>query len=620
MCGIAGIQTFKDQIESPELFVKKMMHLQYHRGPDASGVYTDSQISLGHRRLSIIDLNKSADQPMQNEKYSIVFNGELYNFIALKSKLKNYRFKTKSDTEVILAAFEEWGENCVKYFKGQFSFAIWDKHKKQLFIARDRLGEKPFYYYHDESIFLFASEIRPIINSGLIKPTLSRQGLNDFFIRQSVHSPNTIISKIFQLPAAHFGWVKCGKLTISSYWDITNINTDIRHQPYINITKSIKRKLLTSIEGQMISDVPIGAFLSGGIDSSAIVGLMAELSDKKINTLSITFDNQYFDESPYSSMINKRFHTNHHEIRLKPDTFLSQIDDYFNSIDTPSEDGPNTYVISKAAKKIGLTVALSGIGGDELFAGYSSFSRFYQLNKKKLFWKLPVLVRGLLFQIAKQTNKKINIEKLEELFRMKSFDVISFYELMRRSHSQFSLSKILSPINNKSIGSDASLNTALSSSFRSLPLLSQYSVLELNNYTQNVLLKDTDNMSMANSLEIRVPFFDHELVSYVLAVPDKYKFPSSPKKLLIDSLDGLLPNEIINRPKMGFSFPWDYWLRNELFGLVDDSIQKICERPEFNEQGIRRMWAAYLKNDPAVRWNQIWQLVSLEQWLKRVNL
>ena len=620
MCGIAGLYDFNNKIEAPEKILMKMIDMQYHRGPDASGSYVDSGMYMGHRRLSIIDLNQSAGQPMQNEKYSIVFNGEVYNFIALKSKLKNYNFITKSDTEVILAAFEEWGENCVKYFKGQFSFAIWDKYKKQLFIARDRLGEKPFYYYHDENLFLFASEIRPIINSSLINATLSPQGLNDYFIKQSVHSPNTIISKIFQLPAAHFGWVKKGKLTINSYWDITFVNENVLSHSYTEIKKNIKTQLLKSIEGQMISDVPIGAFLSGGIDSSAIVGLMSELSDKKIETLSITFDDKTFDESHYSNIISKRFNTNHNEIRLKPETFLLNIDSYFDSVDVPSEDGPNTYIVSKMARESGLTVALSGVGGDELFAGYSSFSRWFQLNKYKPLWKLPVSIRTLFFQILKQMGIKINTHKLEELLKMKSLDVISFYELARRSHSQSSLSSILSNEIYKDINRNIILGPDLNDKFTKLPLLSQYSVLELGNYTQNVLLKDTDNMAMANSLEVRVPFLDHELISYVLAVPDKFKYPSSPKKLLIDSLEGLLPDEVINRPKMGFSFPWDHWLRNELYELVDESIRSICMRSEFNSTGIMNLWQNYLHHKQSVTWNQIWTIVSLERWLKKNNI
>lgn len=620
MCGIAGLYVFNDKIETPEKILMKMIDMQYHRGPDAFGSYVNNGMYMGHRRLSIIDLNQNAVQPMQNDKYSIVFNGEVYNFIALKSKLKNYHFKTKSDTEVILAAFEEWGENCVKYFKGQFSFAIWDKRKKQLFIARDRIGEKPFYYYHDENLFLFASEIRPIINSGLIKVALSPQGLNDYFIKQSVHSPNSIISKIFQLPAAHFGWVKNRKLTINSYWDITSVNENVLSHSYTEVKKNIKTLLLKSMEGQMISDVPIGAFLSGGIDSSTIVGLMSELSDKKIETLSITFDDKTFDESHYSNIISKRFNTNHNEIRLKPETFLLNIDSYFDSVDVPSEDGPNTYIVSKMARESGLTVALSGVGGDELFAGYSSFSRWFQLNKYKPLWKLPVSIRTIFFQILKQIGININSQKLEELLKMKSLDVFSFYELARRSHSQSSLSSILSNEIYKDINRNIILGTETNDKFTKLPLLSQYSILELGNYTQNVLLKDTDNMAMANSLEVRVPFLDHELISYVLAVPDKFKYPSSPKKLLIDSLEGLLPDEVINRPKMGFSFPWDQWLRNELYELVNDSIHSICMRSEFNSTGIMNLWQNYLHHKQSVTWNQIWMIVSLERWLKMNNI
>lgn len=623
MCGIAGILQLSSTYKDLSSVIKKMTADQQHRGPDAEGFYHHTSIFLGHRRLSIIDLSKEAKQPMQDVsgRYVIIFNGEIYNYRQIKSKLRNYSFKSNSDTEVILAAFSEWKEDCLQVLKGQFAFAIWDTKKEKLFFARDRMGEKPFYYYLNNEYFVFASEIRSLLNTGIIPKQISQIGIVDFFMNQSVQAPNTIVEGIFQLPAAHFGWMEQGTLRLKKYWDILSYNPEIQHKDYSAICKNIRDLLHTVIDGQMISDVPLGAFLSGGIDSSAIVGLMAEHSSQRVNTISITFDDKKFDESKYSSLISRRFNTYHHEIHLKPHYFIDEIANYFQSIDVPSEDGPNIYIVSKEAKKVGLTVALSGVGGDELFAGYRYFKWYYKFISYNYFWYLPVSFRKQFLPFLRLLRDKVNINKLQNFLTIRKSDASAFYALVRSSFLKREILKILSEkseLFNESVIENFSQFD--NKKFSVLPILSQFTVLELTNYTQNVLLKDTDNMAMANSLEVRVPFCDYDLINYVISVPDKYKYPHRPKKLLTDSLEGLLPNEIIDRPKMGFSFPWKGWLQNELNSFCDESIKSLSKRELFKEAEVNNLWQAFQKNNQSVRWNHIWSIVTLEQWLRKIGI
>lgn len=622
MCGMAGIIKYSGREYDITAAVRRMADAQKHRGPDMEGFYNESSIALGHRRLSIIDLSKGASQPMLDAtgRYVIVFNGEIYNYREIRAKIRNYPFRSNSDTEVILAAFHEWKADCLNVLKGQFAFSIWDTRDKHLFIARDRLGEKPFYYHSNSEYFLFSSEIRGLLASGLVPKKLSAAGVADYLINESVSSPNTIVEDVFQLPPAHYAWVSRNKFDIHRYWNIADLGSLHGGENYPAVCARIKTLMHNAIEGQMTSDVPLGAFLSGGIDSSIIVGLMAERATQKVSTLSITFDDERFDESRYSSLVARRFGTDHHEIRLKSDRCLEEMPQYFDSIDIPSGDGPNTYVVSKAAKEAGLTVALSGIGGDELFAGYKSFRWYHAFMRHGYLWRMPKLLRKAVAPAAAMLGNRVNSEKLSHLLMLAEGDTAAFYRLVRSSFPSDQAEGLLIRKVVPSPETGDNFNICDSGQFQSLPLLSQFSVMEFFNYTQNVLLKDADNMAMAHSLEIRVPFCDHELLEYVLSVPDAFKYPSRPKKLLIDAFSGLLPDEIIDRPKMGFSFPWGRWIKEELHVFCDRALNSLCEREAFNAGEIRALWARYLRQEGYGGWNRIWLLVTLSQWLEKTEV
>jgi asparagine synthase (glutamine-hydrolysing) len=622
MCGIAGIVSLRGDGVDRMSIVKRMNQSQIHRGPDAEGFYQDTHIALGHRRLSIIDLSSDANQPMVDEsgRYVISFNGEIYNFPELKARLKSYPFRTTSDTEVILAAFIEFGETCVSQFVGQFAFAIWDRHEKRLFLARDRLGEKPFYYFISDGIFIFASEIRAILSSGLVPKNICTSSLRDYLVYESVRSPNTMIQDVKQLPPAHFGWLQEAGLKLHCYWEIVRSAGDIPVIPsYEDACKNVRRLVGDALDGQLISDVPLGVFLSGGIDSSAIAALMAERSTQAVNTLSVVFDENEFDESRYSSLIAKRFNTEHHIIKLQANSFLDGLSEYFSNVDSPSCDGPNTYIVSRAARKAGLTVAVSGIGGDELFGGYRSFNWYRGFIRYGYVWGLPRSVRHIASGLIPLLPKSFSKVKVAELIALPRNDVAEFYELIRRSFSRRTVDRLLCGKDSPQSRTDRAVSH-VNDDFFALPIYGQMSVLELTNYMRNVLLKDADGLAMANSLEIRVPFCDHRLVEYVLSLPDAYKRGSRPKQLLIDSLDGLLPNEVIDRPKMGFSFPWGRWMRNDLQSFCEEQIGKLADRGIFDHDAVLDVWREFNSQRGDNGWSSVWLLVSLEQWLQRVGI
>jgi len=622
MCGIGGVLYKKSSNLDKYAVIERMMLAQKHRGPDADGFYHDDLIALGHRRLSIIDLSVDANQPMHDAsgRYVITFNGEIYNYKQLRTQLSKYKFNSHSDTEVILAAFIEWGEACLKHLTGPFAFAIWDKKDQNLFIARDRFGEKPFYYYKNNKNFIFASELRALLASDLVPKKVLQNGVHDYLLNASVQAPKTILEDVHQLPAAHFAWVSKDKFELKKYWNIQPLSHVTDNVDYKTTCGNIKKHLDRVIDGQLMSDVPIGAFLSGGIDSSALVALMAERSEQKINTLSITFDEKQFDESRYASVVAKRFNTHHDVICLKPQDLLDGLDDYFSCVDAPSGDGPNVFIISKAAKEAGLTVALSGIGGDELFAGYRSFAWYKAFMKHGYFWHLPLAVRKSFLPLMAMLGPVINLGKLPHLMSLRKNDAAGFYELIRGSFLKSDAAGIMqqqAAFQSSSSSNFTQLNQAL---FFLLPKLSQFSILEFLNYTQNVLLKDADNMSMANSLEIRVPFCDHQLVEYVLSVQDNFKLGKRPKQLLVDSLDGLLPDMIVDRKKMGFSFPWGAWIKNELNSFCSDALNSLSKRDLFDEFKVRNLWETYQKQDGYGGWNRIWLMVSLEKWLQKTGV
>ena len=612
MCGIAGIIGLRDKGDATTK-IKRLANALAHRGPDAEGFFIDDRVALAHRRLSIIDLSETANQPLFDVtgRYCIILNGEIYNYREVKSSFSEYPFRTESDTEVVLAAYVEHGTDCLSLLNGMFALAIWDSERRELFVARDRLGVKPLYYSQTaDGVFVFASEIRAILDSELIPRHLSKNGLYEYLMYQSVYSPRTIVENIFQLPAGEFGLFRDSKFEKWPFWQIdkTTAYVDIDES---EVKKNVKDLLLRSVERRMVSDVRLGAFLSGGIDSSAVVALMSEVSEQPIDTFSVFFGEREFDESRYSNLIAQKYNTRHTGVVITPGDLLAELPSALKAVDSPSGDGINTYVVSKATKRSGLKVALSGLGGDELFAGYPNFLRWLKL-KKGIYPNIPTTMRKSL-AFALSASKRSKAHRSADILRAKGSDISDIYYVLRQVMSK----KIVDDLSmfDKSDNDVEDLLRERASSIDGFPLFSQFTIAELLGYTQNVLLKDTDQFSMASALEVREPFFDYELVEYVLRIPDKIKFPKYPKSLLVESIAPMLPDEIVHRKKMGFVFPWEKWMRNELKVFCRSSLCNLAERGIVDGGKLMSKWDSFLNYRDGVLSSHLWHMVVLSEWL-----
>lgn len=627
MCGINGFISDLYSAEQKKNLVQKMNLTLSHRGPDNDGVWGEDIVALGHRRLSIIDLSAEGNQPFfsNDKRYVIIYNGELYNYRELKLELqrashgstdKPYFFKTETDTEVVLAAFIRYGTKSLQLFNGMYAFAIYDTVEKKLTIARDRIGVKPLYYYYGNEGFLFSSEVRPIIQSKIKDFSLNRDVLDEYMIYQTVFAPNTIIKGIKILLPGHYLEYQNNKANITEYYSLDKITEAATELSYSETCAKVNELLTLSVQRRLVADVPFGAFLSGGIDSSAIVGLMSKVSSEKIQTFNINFDESEFSEARYAKLIAQKFNTQHHEIKLTPEDFLNQLPEALSAMDHPSGDGPNTYVVSKATKQAGITMALSGIGGDELFAGYDVFKRMAELQKKSWLNAFPTFSRKALGYTIQKRKKTIAGNKIEELLSQEKINFTSAYPLSRSVFTQKELSLFLKDPNpykqiNKIVSDTPQVKDHL---------LSAVSISEIKTYLQNILLRDADQMSMAVALEVREPFLDYKLIDFVLSVNDSMKYPHTPKKLLTDSLGELLPAEIVNRPKMGFTLPWQVWLKNELKSFCEKNINEFSEYSFCDKKEIRNLWQRFLNNDARVTWSRIWHIVVLNNWIKENNI
>ncbi|HRH03846.1 MAG TPA: asparagine synthase (glutamine-hydrolyzing) [Bacteroidia bacterium] len=626
MCGINIIIGLQDALLAKNTLAK-MNAAMAHRGPDNDGIFVDGPVALGHRRLSIIDLSAAGNQPMSgcNGRYQIVYNGEFYNYKEVKTKLlaveNPYSFQFGSDTEVILAAYHTWGVNCLQHINGMFAFAIYDAVKKEMFIARDRMGIKPLYYYQNEGCLVLSSEIRSLLASELIPRKLNKNGLIDYLRYQTVHAPETMVAGIKMLMPGKYCLFNINhnpRIEEKKYWSIKEISKlSTKNYSYKQVCERVYELLYASVQRRLIADVPFGAFLSGGIDSSAIVGLMSKAASQTVKTFSVTFDESEFSEARYARLIAEKFKTNHHEIKLTSDYFMQELPAALKAMDYPSGDGPNTYVVSKVTKNAGITMALSGLGGDELFAGYPIFTRSQTLQKFEGLAMVPSSLRKIPAALFKFIRPGIPSEKIAELLSLNNLNFENTYPLSRQIIADAQLKKLtgfaqLAPNSVARIIHEHELNK--------FETLTKVSIAEIASYMQNVLLRDTDQMSMASALEVRVPFLDYTLVEFVLSLPDAYKNPTSPKKLLIDALGNLLPPEIINRPKMGFTLPWKHWMKHEMREFCEQKISSLSKRSFIVEAEIKTLWNAFLSDSPLVPWSRLWYLIVLENWLIENNI
>jgi len=622
MCGIAGIYGLARNLSSSA--IQKMSDGLEHRGPDDSGIFSDENIALGHRRLSIVDLSPRGHQPMWSidRRLVIVHNGEVYNFRSIRAQLQDrgYQFNSDTDTEVILAAFAEWGKECLGRFNGMFSFAIYDTEAQELFIARDRLGIKPLYYIHNEHApFLFASEVRSLLQSGLVSPRLNSNALSGYLMYQSTQTPETLISGIRMLPPGHCIHLDADGARVSEYWNMLDY-ADPENEPVASnesrVKIDVRDRLLESIERRMIADVPIGAFLSGGIDSSIIVGLMSQVHDDPIRTFTVAFDDPAFKDGHYARIVADHFQTDHTEVSISTDDVLSNVPAGLAALDHPSGDGINSYVVSEAAKNSGLSVTLSGLGGDELFAGYPLFRRLERQQNMRLMWRIcPRLVRRGLASVVHRLAPSILTQKI----RTSLISDGSLAEVYPVDRQCFSVEQTHSLLSNSNDYTDLYVEFLRQTvnHFSARKLISNISFAEARTYMHDVLLRDTDQMSMAHALEVRVPMLDHELVEFVMSIPDGMKrFNGTPKKLLVNAFEGLIPDEVVHRPKQGFHMPFDKWMRGPLRDLCVESVEVLASLPDFSADELWNLWSTFERGHKTVSYRRIWLLVALGNWIR----
>ncbi|MFQ5850251.1 MAG: asparagine synthase (glutamine-hydrolyzing) [Candidatus Binatia bacterium] len=622
MCGICGKFSFHGDARVSSHLLEQMCEQIRHRGPDDQGMYITNQIGLGMRRLSIIDL-QGGHQPIYNEDKSIwvVFNGEIYNFMELRDELERngHCFLTNSDTEVIVHAYETYGLDCLGKFRGMFAFALWDENRQRLILARDRLGKKPLYYSLADGALLFGSEIKSILQERTVTRSVNLKALDLYLTFQYVPAPLTIFEGIYKLPPASVLMCEKGTTRIERYWSLDDSHyTPLTEEDYSERLLSLLRE---SVKLRMISDVPLGAFLSGGIDSSIVVALMAEHSPSPIKTFSIGFTEEEFSELKYARMVAEHFGTEHHEMIVMPDItdIIPKLAWHYNEPFGDSSAVP-TYYLSEMTRQF-VTVALSGDGGDELFAGYTKYPLFERMLLKHPVVSSASMVLNRFFSkidhtvfpegsLAGRLVRSVAARTLSPEGR--NFHWMSYYDESSKRHLYSPEMKDLLRAKYAKTFYAAQLNA----SHLSDPI-SRILMADLLNYLPDDLLVKVDIASMANSLEVRCPFLDSELVEFAVAIPWSYKVRNGDtKSLLKKTFSKLLPPEILRREKQGFAIPIDRWFRTALKDYAYDTL--LCRRSTgvrryFDIGFIERMLNTHASGK-ADYGRQLWLLLNFAVW------
>ncbi len=630
MCGICGKLNFALGDAVNRDLIHSMADVLYHRGPDDKGVYIDGSIGLGHRRLSIIDTSPDGHQPMTNEDGTIwiVLNGEIYNFQKLRAGLmeRGHTFRSKSDTEVILHLYEEKGMDCLDDILGMFAFAIWDAKKKSLFLARDRLGKKPLFYYLNNDTFIFASEPKAILKDPAYTVEPDLEAIHHYLTYGYVPSPYSAFKNIKKLPPAHTLFLKDGRVKIERYWKLSynkklSLNKKNGLSSESAICEEIIDRLREAVKIRMISDVPLGAFLSGGVDSSIVVALMSELSSEKIKTFSIGFHEEEYNELAYARVVAERFGTDHHEFVVKPDAveILPKLVWHYNEPFADSSAIP-TYYLSQLTRQH-VTVALNGDAGDENFAGYD---RYLANQLACRYEKIPLILRK---------GTEWTVKKLPDSGRPKSFThrTKRFFEAVSEEPER-RYSRWMSHFNNErkndlytdefkeQVGSSDSVDLLLDAyaSSDAEDFIDATLDVDVNMYLAGDLLVKVDIASMANSLEARSPLLDHRFMEYVASIPSGLKLKGNVTKYIFKkAVKNILPDEIINRPKMGFGVPIDHWFRNELKEMAYDILlgKRAVERGHFRKETVQTLLDEH--SSGKAHWHYLlWNLLMLELWYR----
>ena len=607
MCSISGILSVSHN-DLNEV-VKRMNTALTHRGPDDQGIVNCGCAALGNTRLAIIDTSNAGHQPMHDPDTGnwITYNGETYNFKQLRTEIDSepHAWRSNSDTEVVLRAYRKWGADAFRRLRGMFALAIWDAAKQQLVLARDPLGIKPLYYYRTETVFVFASEVRALLASGVAPRKLSREGVDSYLATGSVEAPLTIVEGVRQLlPGEYLRVSVSGKIEIAAFAVSNHETNGLRSRA--DAVAQLRSELEESVRLHLVSDVPLGVFLSGGMDSSALVALTSRITGDAPRTFSVVFDEPEYSEASHARAVAARFHTDHCETRLTEDQLLAMLPQAIASLDQPTMDGINTFVVAKAVKNAGVTVALSGLGGDELFGGYPSFRRALQVEAMSSISKRLLRATTGFGRVA--LNGSTQRQKFWQLAASdcRAEDV---YRITRQ---------LFSPESVKVLTSRSSLHSNIR--VEQVDTVNTISALELRGYMTNTLLRDTDAMSMAHSLEVRVPLVDVKVVEFALSLPGKWKLNGDSngvaKPLLADAVADLLPREIMSRPKMGFTLPFEKWmqgrLRNDIATVLENAVQlrDLGLAPE----GVGSTWRRFLQKPRAIGWSRPWSLYVLARW------
>ena len=631
MCGIVGVIARNHRISSGLL--ERATTSLAHRGPDDSGTVILREtipelleIGLGNTRLAILDLSALGHQPMQDKETGnwIVYNGEIYNFREVRQKLEKEgtRFASHSDTEVLLKAYGHWGERCLHELRGMFAFGIWDARRHRLFMARDPMGIKPLYYHAADPYFLFSSEVRTLLGTGLVPRRLDQSGLLTYLAFGSVSDPHTLIEGVKSVRPGHYLVWEQGQTREVMYWDLAG---EERHAaPELTSRAPREReKLVDELRGvlgeavrlQLVSDVPVGVFLSGGIDSSSLVALLSQ-SGVRPRTFSLVFEDAAFSEAKYSRAIAETFRTEHQEIVVLQQDLLDSIPAAIRAMDQPTFDGINTYCVSRHARAAGVKVALSGLGGDEMFAGYPSFKTVPRMERFTQRWAhFPRSSRAVLAAAFVRVAKTDRTRKLAALAGNHE-RIIHPYFLSRMLFTPCQRDRLVPAWDEGAVDrANATLRDSVSRT-RGLDSVNQVSYLESRCYMLNTLLRDADVMSMAHGQEIRVPLIDHRLAERLFAIAGCWKLDGDvPKPLLVEVLQSALPAQIVRRKKRGFTLPFELWLKDELRSGVETVIQKVSTgslSSVLDSSAAHDVWTDFLEGKTS--WSRPWAIYVLQRW------
>lgn len=617
MCGIAGVfDGNRLLVDTDEEQVDIMLADQAHRGPDAAGRHIVPHIALGHRRLAILDLSEAGRQPMTNENGSIhiVFNGEIYNYLELRSSLvTKHSFRSRTDTEVLIHGYEEWGiQGLLNRLCGMFAFAIADCSRPSepvLFLARDRLGIKPLYVYSTGCRHLFASEMGALLKAGGTSWSLDPQGLAGFLAQGSVPAPLTYVSGIKSVAPSHYWTITRSTASQKRYWELS-------HSPLLHPKEQLASLLPEVINQHLLSDAPIGLFLSGGVDSAALAAITSRVHPTRLTSLTLGFEDDAFNESPAAQVSATRFNTIHSETTITCQTFLDHIPRFLASCDQPTSDGVNTYFVSLAAKQLGLKAVLSGLGGDEIFLGYSHYRR---LAAGATLWSAlahaPQSICGLIGKLPALGGSLMGKENWQRFDFFGHLPIEEARYLLFRGFFPPHLISLLMGKSSSEVYNDLSGLRGLLSDRQRLESdpLGSFHHLEITRYLHDQLLRDSDVFSMAHSIELRVPLLDHRLVELAAAIPfTQHLNQEMNKPLLVRAVNDPLVTEFSRAPKRGFTFPFEKWLRN-----CADALEPLATTGRAVDPAASRLIWKYFRTG-RLHWSRAWGLLVMEHLASRL--